>query len=157
MRTLRQKDDWTISPILHKIFLLLLWQKYSQNRKLFMAKIRFWRVRTKYLNSCIFCFFFFFIVSIFCFFCVLLEINILISFDFLCFLVSVPLEGEVEEEAPMSVRTVDSERSESSKGSNYSHGNYSFFCISFTIFFLFFCVDGNLIIIYSDLFNYQDF
>ena len=32
------------------------------------------------------------------------------------FLVSVPLEGEVEEEAPMSVRTVDSERSESSKG-----------------------------------------
>ena len=64
-----------------------------------------------------------------------LQINILISFDFLCFLVSVPLDGEVEEEAPMSVRTVDSERSESSKGSNYSHGNYSFFCISLTIFF----------------------
>ena len=104
-----------------------------------------------------FLFFFFFIVSIFCFLCVLLQINIFISSDFLCFLVSVPLEGEVEEEAPMSVRTVDSERSESSKGSNYSHGNSSFFRISFTIFFLFFCVDGNFIVIYSDLFNYQDF
>ena len=87
-----------------------------------------------------FLFFFFFIVSIFCFLCVLLQINIFISSDFLCFLVSVPLEGEVEEEAPMSVRTVDSERSESSKGSNYSHGNYSFFYISFTIFFPFFPV-----------------
>ena len=48
------------------------------------------------------------------------------------FLVSVPLEGEIEEEAPMSVRTVDSERSESSKGSNYSHGNL----FSFLFFFI---------------------